>query len=492
MTSRLIVSFIGKADLESGGRAERELRSGPATGPILRLLTHLSTECSLAGTRLMLFDDDRAGNEERKCFCESLPEVLIELGLRDVTVDRHPIALPRGPTDLDALYHMVWHALPSEREQPEEVIFQVSSGTPAMQLTLLLAANCLTFRKPPRLYETSREAPFVRQVLLPYVLAAQERRRDRARVPMNLPETGKKTLLPGTVIDDPHVEAEYAVLYHAATRRAEADVAPAVLILGPSGSGKWHAARQFTTWRGALASEWWEPSIPAGAEESTSVLIRRLDAWPSDALARLSRWQFDHRMVAIAATWRTDVVAAAPHLAVARDGLHRVEQVFLPALSARDDRQALAEAVAQKQGILDGYMKERLQFELLTDIYPRNIRDLEETIAMAASRSNGPHPERKAYIEARQIRDAASALALLHECYRTLAGLKFGAGRPGLEDVLDVMRAVVTHHAQAGGRTQDEVAVLLGCSHGAVWKQLRTQIDLRQWRAHLTAEDRDG
>lgn len=497
MTSRLIVSFVGDRDLQALGlRTARASEAPPVESdqsPILRLVNHLSAQglCAPAHTRLMLFDDDGPGQDTRQRFCHQLPQVLREIGLGGLPVERCPIKLQGGPTDLNGLYHGVWSAIPKGSRQPDEIVFHLSSGTPAMQVTLLLAAHCLPI-KNVRLYETSREQGTV-EVTPPYVLAAREIQRFRSRSRPNLGKKATDTLLPGTVIDDAVVAGAYAALHKAATRRSQSGFAPTLVIGGPSGSGKWHAARQFGHWRGGDVVQWLEPA-PIWTEASTTpstVLVRRLDSWPPEALARLSAWRLSWPQVAVAATWRTDVSAAAPLSVVARDGLQGAEHVLLPALSARSDIVALGKAIASLAGIWDGKLQERLQYELLTDIFPHNLHDLQSVLVTAANLSKGPHPERAAYIEARQVADAAEARSLLGEAFKTLVGLHFGVGRPTLDEVLDLVRAMVVRCAQAEGRTQADVAELLQCSQSTVSKVIQQPIDLRHWRTRLAARDAD-
>jgi transcriptional regulator of acetoin/glycerol metabolism len=321
---------------------------------------------------------------------------------------------------------------------------------------------------------------------LPYVIAVRENKAARARDLPRISAAARRRLLPHTVVEDPIVEAAYAALHKAATRRRGT---PTVLISGPSGSGKWHAARQFAAWRATEKSEWLSPTLPDSLDAVSTVLIRRLDTWPTEKLLELSSWRLRHADVAVAATWRTDVVPAAPLEAVARHGLVGAEQVPLPALSARRDIVSLGESIAEQNGISDGKIKQRLQYDLLTDVYPRNLHDLKTVLATAASRSKGHHPERAAYLEADHLADVGEAQALLYEAYQVLVGLHFSKGRPNLDEILDIVRALVIRCAQAHGRTEKQVGALLGCSQQAVSKSLKQKIRLSDWKTRLSLSD---
>lgn len=481
-STRLIVSFIGDKDLGHFALSDRPVAPGDLS-PIVRLLMHLAQDGSCGeGTRLMLFDDDRPSKDSRARFCVMLATRLPELGLAHLPLEWRKIDLPQGPTDLNALFNQVWSALGfTQDSRPDEVVFHLSSGTPAMQVTLLLAALCLPFDKV-RLFETSREQG-VHQVEPPYVLGLRERQRVRAARPRQLPNAARNGLLPDTVLDDPFVNSQFAALYSAARSRQAARV----LILGPCGSGKWQAARQFAAWRGRSQVEWTEESMLGQAESSAvspeaTVLVRRLDRWSAEGLIRLGQWCDAHPAATVVATWRTDEPPRAPLDTVAHDGMRGAEQIHLPALGNRSDIVALAESLARQRGLWDTKLRQRLQYELLTDNYPHNLHDLAAVLAMTGSRSESRHPEREGYKQAMRMLESREALRLLQECHEILAGLRFSEKRT-LDQVLATMRLAVVRYAQVGGRTQAEVAELLGCSQQAISDFLREEIDPRQWHS---------
>jgi hypothetical protein len=482
--TRLIVSFIGKQDLK---RLEPQ---GEDKSPILRLLlamldpdSELQKKRYIASqhTRLVLFDDDRAGGDERARFCERLREQLPGLGLAGLVLERRPLKLP-DPNHLEALYENVWDVIPtSGPDCADEVVFHLSSGTPPMQFTLMLASQSLRL-EGARLFETSVQQD-VREVHPPYVLALrkkEERERERERVayhrPGSLSDEARRGLIDNTVVDDKLVASAYAALYKAATNRKQSQ---RVLVRGPTGSGKWHACEQFAEWRERAKVIWSDPAQLPELPEGATLLIRWLELWRDQALRDLTRLAAERSDLAIAATFRTDQVAADSLEVLAGEGLRGPVTIELPALGKRSDVAALGEALARQLGIFDGKLKERLQHEFLTDLYPRNLHDLKTLLATADTYSTTKHPQRTAYLQARNLRDAR---AMLDEACRILMGMDFGPKGHRLDQVLDVIRAAVVRYAQAEGRSQEEIGGLLGFSQQTVSDILKSKLDMHGWR----------
>lgn len=470
---RLIVSFIGNTDLKYLPPKGNDI------SPILRLLMGLPGGLQPSRTRLLLFDEDRDGTRERRTFCEKLEQALPELGLGGLVIERHPITLPEGPTDLNALHENVWAAIPtSGPERADEIVFHLTSGTPSMQLTLLLAANCLRLDRV-RLIETSREQG-VREVRPPYILAARDARlNERARGGSGLPEKARGKLLSDTVIDDPVVHNAYAALYKAASNRK---LPQRLLVQGPVGSGKWHACQQFAMWRGGIVAFWLKPESPPELPAGATLLIHRLDTWPQPTLQRLTVLAAERPDVAIAATFRTDRPPAVPLAVLTRDGLRGAAHITLPALGSRADVVEIGEALVRQLGVPDGKVKPRLQYELLTDIYPHNLHDLKSLLATAASHSPGLHPERSAYVQAREARNAE---ALLAEACQILIGMDFGPGRHRLDEVLAIVRAAIVRRAKADGRSLKKVGELLGFRQQTASDILAKPLELHGWRTEI-------
>jgi len=502
---RLIVSFIGRRDLDNfppkvdEESVARELcpvcpyikkppPKGDEQSPILRLLLALpglTPAIPLKDTRLVLLDDDNAEKSTRRReFCVRLERALPEYGLSGLTLERRAVGLP-GPTDLKALYEEAWPALRAVGvDRAGEVVFHLSSGTPAMQVTLLLAAHGLRLARM-RLIETSREHP-VREVLLPYVLATRDIDLDKPVRPLPLPDAARRALLPDTVIDDPIVASVYASLYKAAQRNK---VSCRLLLRGPSGSGKWHAGRQLAQWRGAPVVEWVEPGLGLAPETGATLLIRHLDAWPAEALPGLRHWAEQRTDLAIAATWRTDRTPTAPRATRQDAGLPGAARLDLPALRMRGDVAALSEALARQLGLADGKLRERLHYDLLTDLYPRDLHELKSLLASADLLSPGKHAEAAAF---RQVREIEETAALLEEAWWHLHNPGNNHDkRPSLVEVLDVIRAAVVRRVRAEGRNQTKTADLLGYSQTTISEIENKPLVLTGWRAAASDVDDD-
>ena len=470
---RLIISFIGNTDLKAlGFNPPRPDQPGPDQSPIQRLLGGLPSDSQ--AVRLVLLDDDRTGADLRARFCDRLREQLPELGIDGVEVEHCPVTLPDGPTDLSALYEQVWKAIPtSGPDSADEVVFHLTSGTPAMQLTLMLASQSLRLDEA-RLFETSREQG-VRELKPPYALALR-RKRERERVayqsPGSLSDAARKGLLKGTVVDDTLAESAYAALHKAAGNRKQPQ---RVLISGPTGSGKWHACRQFARWRKCQDPViWTDPAHCPELPEGTTLLIHRIDTWPESAWRTLAQLVDERRDLAMAATFRIDRRPAD-----ALVGLLPV-QIRLPALGARTDVVALAESLACELGLLDGKLKERLQHDLFTNLYPRSLHELKALLATASAYSPGAHPERKAYLQARDLQEARQ---LFDDACQVLTDMDFGVGRHQLDDVLDVIRWAIVQRARAEGRSQEETGALLGLSQSTISDILKAELDPQLWQS---------
>lgn len=465
ITERLIVSFIGNTDLKFFPP------QGEDCSPILRLMLGMKViepRIPTVKTRLLLFDDDKPGQTKREEFCNALERIIPECGFAGVTIERYKLSLAEGPTDLHALYEQVWRAIPAAKGLPKtEVLFHISSGVPAMGFTLLLAANCLPLDHV-RIFETSAEKD-VKEVRLPYVLAAREARyQQRAARRIRLPEKARKTLIEHTVIDDPHVNESYAVLYKCATESRDLPVR--LIIKGPAGSGKWHACQQFDKWRGSSSAEWIKPDLQPAIPADCTLCIHDLNGWSEDALRQLTQLSATRPDIAIVATYRTDQPPAAPIETLARDGLRGAVQIELPSLGARNDIASLGIALANQSGIRDGKLHARLHYDWQTDLYPNNLHDLRRLLINAAAYSDGMHPENDAY---RRMRGQIEAEHLLSEAWNVLSGLAFGQGQSSLDELLDQVRYATLSRLVNQGRSQAEVAMLTGMKQTTVSDALK-------------------
>jgi len=474
---QLIVSFVGGQDLKHFG-----LWVGPAwksdpsdSSPILRLLRHLATESAADVDSAILLFDDEPGTGARTEFAACL-----DSALRDESITRYPEAQVRnitghsGPTDLGGLFKAVWASLDLPKaDRPDDIVFHVSSGTPAMHATLMVAAMCLYERS--RMFETSKRSDQgVTAIRPPFKLALKQTVRSHARGALKLSERARNTLNKGLVISDPVVEAEFAALHKAASR----PTAPQVIIRGPAGSGKWQAALQFARWRGKShpAIEWNDPQAmtanDARVDCKSTVVIRHLDRWTADELRALQIWTRANPMAAVAATWRDDRRPRVPLSRVTDDGLMTAAHFSLPAFFTREDTIAVAMAMASSPGLHPTHVHERLQYDLLHRSAPRTLHELNTLLAHADSRSPGPHITQDAFGDGIEMRRAQRALDTLHEAFEAILGLAFTPDR-GLEAVLDEVKYATTLLAADHGRTQDDVARILGCKASTVgaWKR---------------------
>lgn len=496
MTSRLIISFIGSVDLNCLGIVvDRPTRPGDMS-PVVRLLCHLAQKklCPPRSTRLMLFDD-RPETGERRQFKEVLAAQLPGLGLGGLRLDLKPLALPGGPTDLHALYESVWANIPTTGpDAADEVLFHISSGTPAMQATLLLASNCLPL-KCARLFETSTRG--AEEKILPYRLAAQAvNRRIETGPPPRLAKDAFRELLPNTVIDDVLVQATYAALYRAASRSRRAD-GPDLLLSGPAGSGKLHAAKQFARWRRqgvvtCLSAA--DLDLDGAFPQRASVIIPHLDDWPADSLVRLQTWRAARPDLAVVATWRTDRLSSAPLSEVARVGLTNASHLALPALSTRSDISRVGEAVAHEAGIWSAKVRQRLDYELKTQVYPQGLHDLRRVLSEAALHSESEHPGQDGHSRARAINDAVRDQDTLRRVLEGIGALRFDpSAGAGLLETLEVVKSLLVRITVARYGTQHESARVLGMSSQWVQKTLRgNAMQLPAWVEQLGPHSASG
>lgn len=468
LKERLIVSFIGNTDIKFFPPQDKDC------SPILRLLLALhKIEPGIPAqqTRLLLFDDDKVGKTVRAVFCEALEAVFPEYGFTGLQLDRHKIQLPEGPTDLHALYENARSAISPGKLTKTEVIFHISSGSPAMGFTLLLAANCLPLNHV-RIFETSAEQG-VKEVRPPYILAARENysQQRAACYSKELPVEAIRALAKHTVIEDPQVNLAYSILFESA---ASPKIVPVrLLIKGPGGSGKWHAAQQFVKWRDKPATPWlhWDDQPAIEADDGT-LLIRHLNTWPENALVQLGLLAARKPDVAIVATFRTDQAPATPIKVLARDGLRAAVQVELPSLGVRNDIVQLGLALAEQMGIATGKLRTRLSYEWLTDLYPNNLHDLKRLLINTAAYSDSMHPDSEDY---RRISARMEGERTLDTVWRILNNLEFGQGQPTLDELLAQIRYVTLQRLRDQSMSQAEIAERVGMSQTTVSDVLKAR-----------------
>lgn len=479
----LIVSFIGNTDLECSQKRNAPLRENmeqtdtrklPEDGPIFKLLLaqgdpqlfELNTRES--ETTLLLFDDDKPGKTERKEFCDNLTEILKQNGL-SVEIERAAIAMPKGPTDLDALYGAIGKNIPtSGSDKPDQVIFHISSGTPAMKFSLLLASFYLPL-KSSCLVETSRERG-VKKVNPPFILAAKAKDRSEKAKQQKLPEKILNNLPSHTVIDDSSVHHKYATLYNYVSKKKKEK--KRILVTGATGTGKWHACHQACQWveDGKSVVQWTEGAQPEVTDETAILMIKHLDSFSSTALEQLNSLASERETLIIMATYRTDNWLQSPGtLAKNRAAMGGACIIELPSLAMRDDIIRLAEALAKKHGIASGKIKERLQLDLLNAVFPNNLHDLESLLITADAASNTKHPETGAVTNEIILNQSNNAMK---DIFRKLNTMEFHEDA-NLPELLNDLKECVIRKAYTIFKTQDAVAKKIGISQTQVYEILK-------------------
>jgi|GEM_PF-1869752 len=491
----LIISFIGTRDLKYLSAEEGNSQpQGGDRSPIVRMLEgyrdHYKGERGnkhgkapdYDETTLLLFDDDREGNNREK-FCENLrPKLTEPLSKIEICREKIQFSKEQGPTNLKALYDVAWDVISRQKSKYENFAFHLSSGTPAMQVTLILAAECLSLGDGVRIFETSREKG-LEEVFPPYVLAVRERREEQhySSKP-KLSNKERKTLLPHTVVDDPAVEREYYKLHKEAKRKG--GNSHRVLVKGSVGVGKWHICKQFAKWLGRDKTiEWLSESkmIPIGdIPEKAILLIWRLDTWQKNALEDLRKLCVCRPDLAVIATYCTDREPVVPLEVLLEEGLPTTLNIELPSLGIRSDIVPLAEAMAQKLKIPHGKIKERFQYHLLTDNYPRNLHSLEELLITTNAFSDEFHPK-PPVIPQDGVWGKAS---LLDEACGVLKQMDFSEGR-SLKNVLDVIQKTVVHRLYNRYGSQEKVSTRIGVSQTTVSDILgkENDPDLTTWES---------
>jgi hypothetical protein len=461
---------------------------GGDMSPVVRLLASYPAALVPAETELLLLDDE-PGNEERRQFAQELREALPELGLGELTVTLEPVDLPHGATDLDDLYRAVWPLIQRlGRNRDRELVIHFSSGTPAMQFTLTLAAYC-SRRAVAKLYETSPRGG-VKEMTLPYVLAAREiRGRDHAAPVNRLSREARKSLQDNTVVDNLAVQTAYSALFKAA--RSGHWPPPRIRIHGPSGSGKWHAAKQFALWRDRPQVMLQDGVDDLEIPEEATVLIRHLDRWSPNGLRRLALLSETRDDIALVASFRSDRAPHAPLRALEESGLLGAAQIEMPALGGRDDVQAVGEAIARQLGMADGKLRARMATEWISDTYPGGMHDLKSLLATAGLQSGGKHAEFSAFNRASQLRKGDD---MLDRAWDKLVALANGGSDIGMDELVKWIEYALVFKTRQLVSSQEKTGERLGISQPRVSEILRNRPDaVGQWfGASAGREPSDG
>ena len=469
---RRIVSFVGKADLEAAGVKPSRRPETVEIGPIWRFLQH-QLENSEIGTYdgdCILLLDDRADTGERELYVRWLTIKLASLYTRwAIPVDRVVLQLDGKPTSLRLLDREVTRVIPRDRH---ETRFMVSAGTGAMYATLVLAAQTLQLRRP-RLFEASPDADVV-ELDVPWDIGLRRHQRSRRAPGARRQAARPGSLLPYTVIDDDAVCAVYAALRRLASRPPAVYGSSNVLLLhGPAGAGKRHAARQFAQWvnRGEHTVDATTGPDLAALRNHGTLIVPNLQ----DAVARWDAWRQaardlpEHRFVFL---WRSDGMADIGPVQALHDGLAGAGCFRLPPLAERSDQIALVEAFAGRAGKLDGKVRQRFQYPLSSRELTSNLHELETLVNMAAAADDDPHISAIGVERAQLQLDAVRAQSLLPRLARVIAEQGY-VGRVDLPSLFDAMEALAMDIQGGGGSTNNDIAKRIGIARTTLFNKDR-------------------
>lgn len=460
---RLIVSFIGGTDLNCAGlvHSRKPPQESTDPGPILRSLEYFLDKEGFGGVpgdRILLLDD-RPADPVRIQYCQWLQGQVARRGPA-LEVEHAPLALA-GPTNLDTLFAETRRVIP---EGPTyETIFLASPGTPAMYATLVLAAEYLKLRRP-RLIESSREQG-VQDMKLPYELGLRPRQRSwRAPNRQGLP-AAPDGLIEGTVCSDPAVLALYAAL----RRVSRYQQSPAIVICGPHGSGKHHAARQMAHWRDHEPLLLSARSTPADVPSTGTVIVTDLQAaddFPAWLALRRRHPETQFVFLWNESTTDLDVEETVKAHFLAPEGIFR-----LPALAEREDQIALAESFARAVGKLDTKVRQRLQYPLMRHAPVSNLHELKSWISTAAAYSETPNLDSAGVERSLRTIKADAARTWLKEMSRILSQQQY-VGRVPLDTLLDAIQMTCWIIHRDGGNSDETIADRLGVPRGTLGGRL--------------------
>lgn len=476
--SALIVSFLGNNDLELAGlpRRPEEART-PAPGersPLLRVVDDLVSRNLFGNDGSILILDDRAqkGDDRGQQYCAHLGGyVAALLSVPAIPVTAHPFDIS-DPTDLDRLYKEVVEVMRSIANERTDVLINLTSGTPAMHTTLVLAASYLPL-KPPKFFVSS-PAGQVNEVRLPYMVFVR-RRIEVDRAPNRGSRQALRAVSPLAGIKLPPFTARSdAVVATVLGAVAKARRTPQpVLIAGATGSGKtWAAlAAAFNSglktividaqFADALPTE----LAPDDDRVIINVIVKHLEA-ASESLLRAIGIALDtHLNLRWTTTWRTDQYPrnpGSPCFTEIRRRLAAGGEFLMPPPAERIDVVELSEYMFEEAGQWPTKVKERFQYELATANLPDGLHALRRWVGCAAALSPTRHTDQAAFKAAGRQVEAIAATAVLQHASAALAG--GGWGFPVLR-LLQVVEHATQLIAEASNQTQDELTKQLGYSN---------------------------
>ncbi len=469
----LIVSFIGNTDLKLAGLAPDETPSKPdEQPPLFRVVNDLVSRNLFGKDDAILILDDRAarGDDRGRRFCAMLEQsVAVLLDVPSIQVTPLPIDIS-NPTDLDRLHKEAVAAIKGTADDRTQVIFNLTSGTPAMHTTLVLAGSYLPLARP-RFFESSRERQVV-EINLPYMVYVRSRievarspnRQVRQLMKKGDPLRGIK--LPRlTSVADAAVAAVFGAVAKARNKEFPVTVA------GVTGSGKAYVAQAAGLNAGlsvcVVDAEFARklPEKPGTTADSThlNIILRHLESASDELLCDIGQALDRHPDWRWTVTLRSDRAPRAsdsPLYTALRRRLATGGEFLMPPPNLRTDVVELAEHMFEEAGQWPTKVKERFQYELGSAVLADGLHGLRRWVNNAAGLAPTRHTDESAFKAARKQLLAADAIDVLLRATAVLAaGGCAGFSVPRLIQVVEHATQLI---AEAGNRTQDELASRMG------------------------------
>lgn len=469
----LIVSFLGETDLRIAGLVSdkgRQYSEPDEQPPLFRVVGELVARNLFGKDDAILILDDRApkGDGRGREFCALLAQTVAALlAVPKVRVEAQPIAIG-NPTDLDGLHREAVAAIKPFADDNTQVIFNLTSGTPAMHTTLVLAGSHLSLGCP-RFFESSRERRVV-EVTLPYMVYVRRRielertpnRRARQAAGTRNPLAGLK-LPPLTAVGDAAVAKLLGAIARARCRESP------IVIAGVTGSAKAYVAEAAAQNAGlrvvavdAELAEGLPDEVRAmAADAAVNVVVRHLEAAGDGLLCEIGQALDGRRGGRWTATVRTDRPPRVPErFRALRLRLASGGEFLMPPPNLRTDIVELAEHMFTEAGQWPTKVKERFQYELGSAMLADGLHGLRRWVSGSASLAPTRHTDEAAFRAARRQLAGVAASEVLQHAAAALAGGGC-AGFP-VARLVQVAEHAALLIAEAGSRTQEELATSLG------------------------------
>lgn len=381
-------------------------------------------------------------------------------------------SVKHNPSDHQALFDEVWGAIPHKgKHAPDEYAFILTSGTPAMISTLLLASCSLTSKKTSAFQVDKHKG--IEEVILPYKLALK---RDSKKRPPDLffekeIELRKKQI----VIYDSVVKLAYIDLFLSLST-VKKGVMPRVMIAGAVGTGKTTAANILLDWLRGLCksnsldfelieissskSDVFERFILDEPDKNKRILIKAngFDEWSgSDRERFLDKCTTLSDNVGVLITGRSELLdhSGIDLKKILGDGQ---VNIYLPKIEERSDIFDLVLVHAQQRAYTLGKLYERSNYSLFTKKeFSRGCYTLFELVDQAYKRSPSIHIQDNIM---ESISDEPEARRILHESISRVYNKDYSQYK--LEKVLSMIKASSCMLAVIETKNQDEAGILLG------------------------------